>query len=207
MKYLLKNKLNSLLILLTLFVIPVAYAGNTILFLGDSLTEGHNLSKEASYPSVIGKILTQKGHKDIKILNGGVSGSTTASGMSRLRWFLKAKPNILVLALGANDGLRGTKLSETKKNLENIITKAQEKQMKVILCGMLLPTNYGEKYREEFSALYTSLAKKYKLKMVPFLLDGVAGNKDLNLPDGIHPNEKGYEIVAKNVLKVLEKEL
>lgn len=195
------------LFIITLSVIPRLYAGNTILFLGDSLTEGHNLSKEFSYPTVVGNMLSKKGHKDIKILNGGVSGSTTASGLSRLRWFMKAKPNILVLALGANDGLRGTKLESTEKNLRAIVTMAQANKIKVILCGMMLPPNYGKSYTQKFSKIFLDISKEYKLKTVPFLLKGVAGNKELNLADGIHPNEKGYEVVAKNILEVLEKEL
>ena len=195
------------LFFIVLLVISNSYGANTILFLGDSLTEGHGLSKESSYPSVVEKELLSKGHKDIKVLNGGISGSTSASGLSRLRWFLKAKPNILVLALGANDGLRGTKIEETKKNLVNIVSLAQKNKMKVILCGMILPPNYGKDYQIKFSNLFVSLAKEYKLKLIPFLLEGVGGVKKLNLADGIHPNEEGYKIVAQNILKVLEKEL
>jgi acyl-CoA thioesterase-1 len=200
-----KNIIKS--IVFTLIVISNSYGANTILFLGDSLTEGHGLSKESSYPSIIEKTLISKGYKGIKVLNGGVSGSTTASGVSRLRWFLKAKPNILVIALGANDGLRGTKIEETKKNLINTIQLAQKNKLKIIICGMILPPNYGKKYQKQFSTLFVDLAKEYKLKIIPFLLKGVGGIKSLNLSDGIHPNEEGYKIVAQNVLSVLEKEL
>lgn len=200
-----KNLIKTLFI--TLLVISNCYGSNTILFLGDSLTEGHGLSKESSYPSIVEKVLVSKGHKDLKVLNGGVSGSTTASGVSRLRWFLKAKPNILVLALGANDGLRGTKIEETKKNLVNIVTMAKKNKMKIILCGMMLPPNYGKDYQKKFKALFVNLSKEYDLKLIPFLLKGVGGIKKLNLADGIHPNEEGHKIVAKNILKVLEKEL
>lgn len=178
----------------------------TILFIGDSLTEGYQLSKEEAYPFLIEKQL-KKNHPKVKAINGGVSGATTASGAKRLDWYLKAKPDVLVLALGANDGLRGLKVSESEKNLSQTIEKAQGRGIKVILVGMKMPTNYGETYRKEFEALYGKLAKKYKLKLVPFMLEGVGGDPALNLPDGIHPNAKGYEVIAKTIIKVLEPEL
>lgn len=187
------------------FLINFAFA-ETILFLGDSLTEGYQLSKEDAYPSVIEKEL-QKKRKDIKVINGGVSGATSASGLKRMDWYLKAKPDIMVLALGANDGLRGMDLKETEKNLSNVIEKAQVQGIKVIIAGMKMPTNMGEPYRTNFEKIFPKLANKYSLKLVPFILEGVGGNPKLNLPDGIHPNPEGHIIMAKNVLKVLEQEL
>lgn len=180
--------------------------GQTILFLGDSLTEGYQLAKEEAYPALIEKEL-KKSRKDIKVINGGVSGATTASGMKRLDWYLKAKPEIMVLALGANDGLRGMKLSETEKNLSLVIEKARSRNIDVILAGMKMPTNMGEKYRNDFENIFPKLAKKYSLPLIPFLLEGVGGVPSLNLPDGIHPNPKGHEVMAKTVMKVLEQEL
>ncbi|MFP5387337.1 MAG: arylesterase [Bacteriovoracia bacterium] len=178
----------------------------TILFLGDSLTEGYQLSKEEAFPALIEKEL-KKTRKDIKVINGGVSGATSASGLKRMDWYLKARPDVMVLALGANDGLRGLKVDQTEKNLASVIEKAQERGIKVILAGMKMPTNMGEPYRTHFEKIYPKLAKKYSLRLIPFILEGVGGNPKLNLPDGIHPNPKGHEVMARTVLKVLEQEL
>lgn len=194
----------KLFLFLTLF--SFSAMAETILFLGDSLTEGYQLSKEEAYPAVIERQL-QKSHKGIKVINGGVSGATSASGLKRMDWYLKAKPDIMVLALGANDGLRGMKVDQTEKNLASVIEKAQERGITVILAGMKMPTNMGEPYRKNFENLFPKLAKKYSLKFVPFILEGVGGKPEFNLPDGIHPNPKGHEIMAKTILKVLETEL
>jgi acyl-CoA thioesterase-1 len=175
----------------------------TILFLGDSLTEGYQLSKEEAFPALIETEL-KKNKPEIKVLNGGVSGATSASGLKRLDWYLKAKPEYMVLALGANDGLRGLKIENTEKNLVSVIEKAQERKITVVLAGMKMPTNYGEPYRSQFENMYPRLAKKYNLKLVPFILEGVGGNPKLNLADGIHPNSEGHKIMAKTILKVLE---
>ena len=179
---------------------------DTILFMGDSLTEGYQLSKEEAYPALIERELN-KNKKNVKVINGGVSGATSASGLRRLDWYLKAKPDIMVLALGANDGLRGLKIDQTEKNLAEVIEKAQKRGMTVILAGMKMPTNMGISYRTKFESIFPKLAKKYSLKLIPFILEGVGGKPEFNLPDGIHPNPKGHEIMAKNVLKVLETEL
>ncbi len=189
-----------------LFLISFSVHAQTVLFLGDSLTEGYQLAKEEAYPALIEKEL-QKKRKDIKVINGGVSGATSASGMKRLDWYLKSKPDIMVLALGANDGLRGLKLADTEKNLSQVIEKAQAKGITVILAGMQMPTNMGVKYRDEFQKMFPKVAKKYSIKLIPFLLEGVGAVPELNLPDGIHPNAKGHKIMAQTVLKVLETEL
>lgn len=193
-------------VLVLSLLISFSTFGKTILFLGDSLTEGYQLAKEEAYPSLIEKVLSKK-HPNIKVINGGVSGATSASGLKRLDWYLKARPEIMVLALGANDGLRGLKTNDTEKNLSLTIEKAQSRDIKVILAGMKMPPNYGEKYRKEFESVFARVAHKYKVKSIPFLLEGVGGVPELNLPDGIHPNKKGHEVMAKNILKVLEKEL
>jgi acyl-CoA thioesterase-1 len=177
-----------------------------ILFLGDSLTEGHMLSKKDSFPSLIEVKLKSEFGKEQSILNGGVSGSTTASGLSRLRWFMKAKPTVLVLALGANDGLRGFSLDESYKNLEKIIDFAIENKLKVLLCGMKMPPNYGKKYQDGFLSNFEKLKAKYKIPYFPFLLKGVGGKTELNLDDGIHPNKKGYKIIAENLYKKIKEE-
>jgi acyl-CoA thioesterase-1 len=193
-------------IALLLLLVTTSALADTILFLGDSLTEGYQLPKDDSYPSVIERTL-KKTHKDVKVINGGVSGATSASGLKRLDWYLKAKPDVMVLALGANDGLRGLDPAQTEKNLAAVIEKSRDRGITVILAGMKVPTNMGEPYRSEFERIFPRLAKKYNVKLIPFLLEGVGGQPEYNLPDGIHPNRKGYERIAGTVLKVLETEL
>lgn len=187
-----------------MFLVSFAFElkAETILFLGDSLTEGYQLSREEAYPAIIERTL-KKENKNIKVINGGVSGATSASGLKRLDWYLRAKPDIIVLALGANDGLRGLNLTDTEKNLSLVIIKAQERGMLVILAGMKIPTNMGESYRRDFEKLFPRLSKKFSVKLIPFLLEGVGGIPAMNLPDGIHPNPKGHLKMADNVLKVL----
>lgn len=198
--------MKSLFILLLVLNYNMVAWSKTILFLGDSLTEGYQLAKDQAYPALIEKELKAK-VPTLKIINAGVSGATSASGLKRLDWYLKARPDIMVLALGANDGLRGIKVSETEKNLSLVIEKAKQGGIKVILAGMKMPTNMGENYRSEFEQIFVKVAKRYSLKLIPFLLEGVGGVPELNLSDGIHPNPKGHEVMAKNVLKVLETEL
>lgn len=181
-------------------------AQTQILFLGDSLSEGQGLDEEYSFPRLVERNLKNKKH-DVAITNGGVSGSTSASGVTRLKWHLKKKIDILVLELGANDGLRGLKLDETQKNLIEIIKLAKEKKMKVLLLGLLMPPNYGKKYVDDFEKMYSTIAKGEKIPFLPFVLKEVAGKSEYNLPDGIHPNAKGHEIVAKTVTDFVEKNL
>lgn len=178
----------------------------TIVFLGDSLTEGYGVAKESAFPSLIQKKLEQD-KKTTKVINAGVSGSTTASALSRLNWQLKQNPDVLFLALGANDGLRGLPIKQSYDNLSKAIELAQSKKVKVILAGMMMPPNYGTKYRQDFENLFKNLASKYRLKFIPFLLDGVAGQSELNLADGIHPNEAGHKIIAEKVYQQIKSEL
>lgn len=182
------------------------FASTHILFLGDSLSEGIGLDEEQSFPRLVERNLRAKKY-DVVVTNGGVSGSTSASGLTRLKWHLKKPTDILVLELGANDGLRGLKLEETKKNLVAIIKIAKEKKIKVLLLGLLMPPNYGKKYTDEFEAMYKKIASTEKVPFYPFLLKDVAGKADLNMPDGIHPNAKGQELVAKIVTEFVEKNL
>lgn len=177
-----------------------------ILFLGDSLTEGYGVAKENSYPQVVKSYLEKKGVK-LTILNGSVSGSTTASGPSRIKWFLKAKPDILFLALGANDGLRGISISTTKKNLEETIAIGKKGKMDIVLAGMMVPPNYGPEYGTAFKTMFSTISKKKKVHFLPFLLEGVAGEKKFNQEDGIHPNEKGHKKMGKLVGEFLIKNL
>lgn len=180
---------------------------HTILFLGDSLTEGFGVRKEDAFPKLVERLIHTELNKNIVIINGGVSGSTTSDGLARFKWYMKKKPYLLFLALGANDGLRGLDLKQSQKNLEEIITYAEASHVKVILAGMLIPPNYGPEYTEAFKKMYQNLKIKYQLKTMPFLLDGVAGIKELNQKDGIHPNEKGHKCMAKNVFEFIKEDL
>jgi len=198
--------MNKIILIICLFSFQFLSANN-ILFLGDSLTEGLGVPKDKAFPKLVENMIQNKLKKDIKIINGGVSGSTTSDGLARLRWYLKRKPYVVLIALGANDGLRGLDLSKSKKNLEEIIFYAKKANAKVLLAGMLIPPNYGEKYAKDFEEMYKQIKKKYKLKSMDFLLKDVAGIKELNQRDGIHPNIQGHEIIAKNVFEFIKEEL
>lgn len=196
--------------IIILFLITLQFANakdDTILFLGDSLTEGLGVTKDEAFPKLVEILIQKELKKDISIINAGVSGSTTSDGLDRLKWYLKKKPSIVFLALGANDGLRGLDIKQSQKNLEEIIKYAQESGAKVLLAGMLIPPNYGPEYSENFRKMYEEIKDKYKLKSMPFLLDQVAGNKNLNQSDGIHPNEQGHKTIAKNVFEFIKKDL
>ncbi len=196
--------MKNLFVLFLFLPIICMAAPKKILFLGDSLTEGYGVKREKSYPYLLEQHFN-KTQKLIKVINGGVSGSTTSSGLERLNWHIKRSPEILFLALGANDGLRGISLKVTFQNLEKIIQTALDKKIKVVLAGMLLPLNYGKKYRDDFEKGYKELAKKFDVIFIPFLLDGVARKKEFNIDDGIHPNEKGHEKIKNNVIPFLKK--
>lgn len=199
-------KILNTVLLCWLSLQSAAFASTHILVLGDSLSEGYGLDEEQSFPRLVERNLRAKKH-DVTLTNGGVSGSTSASGVNRLKWHLKKKTDILILELGANDGLRGLKLTETQKHLTDIIRLAKENKVKVLLLGLLMPPNYGKKYVADFETMYKSIATTEKVPFLPFLLNDVAGKADLNLPDGIHPNAKGQEIVAKTVTDFVEKHL
>ena len=171
--------------------------------LGDSLTEGYGLAPEQSYPSLLERMLRDRGHA-VRVVNAGVSGSTSASAASRLRWQLRSRPDVVVIALGGNDGLRGVDVAATKANLSTAIDLAKQSGARVLLAGMKIPPNYGPEYTAAFEAVFPALAKQHGVALLPFLLEGVAANPELNLPDGIHPNARGTEIVARNVLAALE---
>ena len=190
-------------LILTGGTLGIAQATTTIVFLGDSLTEGYGIEKTEAFPYLFEQALKAKGYKDIKVVNAGISGSTSASALSRLKWYLRIKPTIVVLALGANDGLRGLDPQAMKKNLATAIKLAQERNILVVLAGIKVPPNYGIQYTEEFEAVYPQLAEEFKIPFIPFLLDGVAARPEMNLPDGIHPNSKGHQIIARHVLENL----
>ncbi|HMO18598.1 MAG TPA: arylesterase [Oligoflexia bacterium] len=192
-----------------------------IIFLGDSLTAGYGLSEQYSYPSLIEKKLRFLG-LNYEVINAGISGDTTAGGLRRIKWLIGGKPSpanfsseqgaevikrheVLVIALGANDGLRGFDPLVTKENLRSIILLARSELpgVSIILLGMKAPPNMGEDYTNKFDSIFKELADEYGLPFLPFLLEGVAARAEFNLPDGIHPNESGYEEISENVWQVL----
>ena len=176
-----------------------------VLCLGDSLTEGYGVPRETSWPEVVQVELSRQGLTNIQVINAGISGSTSASGVARLKWFLKSKdlPEVLIVELGANDGLRGIDPQVTRKNLREVIQLAKSKGIRVLLAGMQMPTNYGPAYTKAFADIFPALAREEKVDFIPFFLEGVAGERSLNQPDGIHPNESGYKIIAKTTLQYL----
>jgi acyl-CoA thioesterase-1 len=178
-----------------------------ILFFGDSLTAGFGLSSPTlAFPNQMEAELN-KTPKKVKVINSGLSGETSAGGLSRIDWVLRQPIDVFVLELGANDGLRGLPLDQTKKNLQAIIDKVKEKypKAKIVLAGMMVPPNMGPAYSDQFKKVYPELAEKNKCHLISFLLEGVGGNEKLNQNDGIHPNEEGHKIIAKNLAKFFEK--
>jgi acyl-CoA thioesterase I len=183
---------------------PVAGAnGPRIVILGDSLTAGLGLPIAQAFPSRLQRHIEDEG-LNYTIVNAGVSGDTSAGGLSRLDWALDGDVRILVIALGGNDGLRGLPAAQLTHNLSEIIERAQARRVKVVLAGMEAPPNYGLKYTLDFHKVYPALAKKYRVALVPFLLERVAGISELNQADGIHPTAEGAQIVADTVWTVLK---
>lgn len=180
-----------------------AAARPRIVFLGDSLTAGLGLDAAQSFPALIGQRLATEGY-NYEIVNAGVSGDTSAGGVRRLDWSLEGDVKVLIVALGANDGLRGLSPAEMKSNLATILERATGKGLTVILAGMEAPPNFGADYTRQFRSVYTDLAQQYRVRFIPFLLLGVAGDSTLNQADGIHPNVRGAQIVADLVWKELK---
>jgi acyl-CoA thioesterase-1 len=174
-----------------------------IVILGDSLTDGYGIDQDKAFPALVEKSLKAEGY-NIQIVNGGISGSTSASAVSRARWFLKSKPYALMITLGSNDGLRGVAVSSLKDNLKQTIRLAKEQNVIVWLAGMKMPPNYGKEYTTQFEQTFEQVAREEKVPLLPFLLDGVAGNPKLNQPDAIHPNEDGHALMAKRVSQFIK---
>lgn len=178
-----------------------------VFFIGDSLSAGYGVEEKESYPSLIEERLKKDFGDKYKVVNSSVSGSTSASASSRIKWILKANPHLVVVALGANDALRGVEINSVKNNLEKALKQLEEKKVKYLLVGMLAPPNYGESYTRKFKKMYHDLAKELGTVFVPFLLKDVAGEKEYNQADGIHPNAKGHQIMAETVYPYLKKAL
>jgi len=174
-----------------------------IVFLGDSLTAGYGLERDQSVPSLIQAHLAREGYA-YEVVNAGVSGDTSAGGLSRLNWSIQGNVHVLVVELGANDGLRGLPVAAMKRNIAEIITRAQQRGIRVVLTGMEAPPNYGPAYTGEFRKAYQDLAREFKVIFVPFYLQGVAGIPSLNIADGIHPNPQGARIVEQTIWRALQ---
>lgn len=181
-------------------------APKVILFFGDSITAGYGLSPEEAFPALVEKKLN-KTDKKVKVVNAGLSGETSAGGLSRIDWILRQPVDIFVLELGGNDGLRGLPLDQTRKNLQGIIDKVKSKypNCKIVLAGMMVPPNMGKEYTDDFSRVFPELATKNKATLIPFILDGVGGIEKLNQADGIHPNVEGHQIISTKIAPVFEK--
>ncbi|MBG3877432.1 arylesterase [Desulfovibrio oxamicus] len=177
-----------------------------ILVLGDSLVAGHGLGAGDAFPERLGAALHAKG-RPVRITNAGVSGDTSAGGLARAEWSLADKPDLLILELGANDGLRGLPVEDLRRNLSAIIELCRANGVRVLLAGMRAPRNMGPDYTRRFDAVYPELAAQYGLTLYPFFLDGVALDRSLNLPDGMHPNPKGVQVIVERMLPVVEREL
>lgn len=171
-----------------------------VVFLGDSLTAGFGLDPESAYPALIQERATEE-KRNVRVVNAGVSGDTTAGGLRRLDWLLKEPIDLLVIALGANDGLRGLSPEMTRSNLQQIARKARERSpgVRLVLAGMKMPPNLGQEYTEKFAAIYPALAAEEGMTLIPFLLEGVVGESTLNQADGIHPTAEGQRIIAEHV--------
>ncbi|MDT0690267.1 arylesterase [Salegentibacter sp. F188] len=177
----------------------------TILFFGNSLTAGMGLDPEEAFPALIQQKIDSLG-LDYEVVNAGLSGETTSGGRNRIDWVLNQNVDVFVLELGANDGLRGVPLEETRRNLQAIMDKVWEENpdTEIILTGMQIPPNLGQEYGAEFRNIFPELAEENDVKLIPFLLEDVAGNPELNQQDGIHPTAEGQKILAQNVWEVLE---
>jgi acyl-CoA thioesterase-1 len=170
---------------------------------GDSLTAGLGLSANEAYPALLQELLKRNGY-EYEVVNSGVSGDTSAGGVRRIDWALDGDVRFLILELGANDFLRGQPVSETKRNLGEIIDRAKMKNVKVLLAGMLAPTNAGREYQEQIRNMFLEVASEKNVTLIPFFLESVAGVEGLNQPDGIHPNVEGTKLVAETVYKHLQ---
>lgn len=180
-----------------------AFAASKLLMFGDSLTAGYRLQKEQALPSVVERELVAKG-KSVTVINGGVSGDTTTGGMRRLQWMLdKHSPDVVFLALGGNDMLRGIAPATVKQNLDTMLKLLQDRGIKTVFMAVKLPPNQDPTYSAQFNAIYPDLAAKYNVPLYPFFLEGLFGNKGYMLDDGVHPNAQGVEYIGKHVADYL----
>jgi acyl-CoA thioesterase I len=180
-----------------------ARGDSVIVALGDSLTAGLGVAPDEAYPARLEERLRREGDP-YRVINAGVSGDTTAGGLRRVDWVLRSGPEIVIVALGANDGLRGQSPQAMRANLEAIVARLQTARARVLLAGMRLPSNYGAEYTTQFEAVFPAVARSAKIALVPFLLDGVAADPRLNQPDGIHPTATGHQMIADHLWPYLQ---
>jgi acyl-CoA thioesterase I len=186
------------LLALLLVVSPAGAAERVIVALGDSITAGLGVASDEAYPALLQARLSQAGF-DYRVVNAGVSGDTSAGGRRRLEWILRTRPEIVIVALGGNDGLRGLPVPALRDNLTAIVTQLRDAGTRVLLVGMRVPPNYGATYARDFAEAFDIVARRTSVAFLPFLLDGVAGDPTLNQPDGIHPNAAGQRAIAERV--------
>ena len=191
----------TMLVFITLssVVTPVLAAQQRLMIFGDSLVAGYGLNAGEGFPEQLQRALKAEG-KDVKVLNAGVSGDTTAGGLARLDWALSDRPDVVMIILGGNDLLRGLDPQQTRENLQHILNRLQAQNVKVLLCGMLAPVNLGLVYRQQFDSIYPELADRFNIGFYPFFLQGVALNPEFNQPDGLHPNKAGVAMITQSVL-------
>ncbi len=182
---------------------PAPASRPRVVVLGNSLTAGLGLPSDEAFPALLESRLLSEGY-NFEVVNAGVSGDTTAGGLRRLDWAFDGDVQVLIVELGANDGLRGLSIGEMKRNLSEIIKRAQARRIAVVLAGMEAPPNFGPNYTVQFREAYREIARQHKVTLIPFLLEGVAGNPALNQADGIHPNAAGSQIVADTVWRTLQ---
>ena len=180
----------------------LAPSGPRVLFLGDSLSAGLHLPASEAFPAILAELLAAE-ELPIELVNAGVSGDTTAGGLARLDWLLAQEPALLVVELGANDGLRGVSLKSIEANLRAIVSRVQDRGIPLLLLGMKLPPNYGPAYTSGFAELFARVAEDTGVAFVPFFLEPVAADPELNLPDGLHPTSEGHRLIAEELLPVL----
>jgi acyl-CoA thioesterase-1 len=195
--------LRLVVLAVALLASPARGAERVVVALGDSLTAGFGLAEDQAYPALLQARLRRAGF-DYQVVNAGVSGDTSAGGLRRLDWVLRSRPEVVIVALGANDGLRGLPISALRDNLTAIVTRLRAAGVRVLLVGMRLPPNYGAAYAGDFAEAFRAVARRTSVAFMPFLLEGVAGDPGLNQADGIHPNVAGQRAVAERVWPALE---
>lgn len=200
-------------VLLCLLIGNIFYVGSVtaapirILVFGDSLTAGYGVQENEAFPARLQAAMTAAG-RDVVIENAGVSGDTSAGGLARLDWALGGdKPDLVIVELGANDGLRGLPPTQTESNLDAILTRLKQENIPILLAGMLAPPNMGKEYGQEFNAIYPRLAQKHSVSLYPFFLDGVIGHPDLLQRDGLHPTPAGVDVVVSKIMPVIDRML
>ena len=194
--------------LLVLLFAPSIFAKPVLLTIGDSLTFGLGVAPEKTWPQLLENKLREDGFKDAKVINAGTSGATSAFGVSVLKFHLKhERPDLIVYALGANDGLRAIDTETTYRNVRDAIAEIQKAKIKVVLLGMKAPPNYGDKFPKDFAKIFSRVAAETKVPFIPFFLEGIAGDRTLNQSDGIHPTELGYQHVLANIYPTIKGQL